>query len=78
MTRTFPDVNSNEMVRVLKKLGFELIRQCGTSHAIYRREKDGLRTTIPIHVKKSLKRKTIKAICKDAKITIDELKEFLG
>ncbi len=39
MTSTFPDVNSDEMVKVLKKLGFELIRQSGTSHAIYRREK---------------------------------------
>ena len=73
----FPDVNSNEIVKVLEKLGFKFIRQSGTSHAIYFRVSDKRRTTIPIHGKKSLKRKTIKAICKDADININELNDML-
>jgi len=77
MTSTFPDVNSKQMTKVVKKLGFEFVRQSGTSHAIYRRNTDGLRTTIPIHGKKSLKRKTIKAICKDIGITVAELSDLL-
>lgn len=77
MTTFFPDINSNQMIKLLKKLEFEFSRQCGTSHAIYRRESDGSRTTVPTHGKKSLKRKTIKSICKDAKITIEELRQLL-
>ena len=73
----FPDVNSNQIVRVVVDLGFRFIRQSGTSHAIYFRESDNRRTTIPIHGKKSLKRKTIKAICRDVDITITELRELL-
>jgi len=73
----FPDVNSNRMVRVVENLGFGFVRQSGTSHAIYFRESDNRRTTIPTHGKKSLKRKTIKAICRDIDITIKELIELL-
>lgn len=77
MTNVFPDINSKQFVKIIEKLGFELIRQSGSSHAIYRRSNDGRRTTIPIHGNKSLKRKTIKSICKDVGISIDQLKELL-
>jgi predicted RNA binding protein YcfA (HicA-like mRNA interferase family) len=77
MTSIFPDVNSNQMVKIIEKLGFIFVRQTGSSHAIYRRVSDGRRTTIPIHGKKSLKRKTIKSICKDVGITMEELKNLI-
>lgn len=56
------DVNSKQIVKIAEKLGFVFSRQCGTSHAIYYRESDNRRTTIPIHGKKSLKRKTVKPL----------------
>ena len=59
MTSVFPDVNSKQIVKVVGQLGFEFVRQSGSSHAIYRRTSDNKRTTIPIHGRKSLKRKTI-------------------
>jgi len=65
------------MVKVAEELGFRLIRQRGSSHAIYMRKTDKRRTTIPIHGKKSLKRKTIKSICKDLEISINELRNLL-
>lgn len=77
MSTRFPDVNSKQIVKVVEQLGFRFIRQSGTSHAIYFREADKRRTTIPIHAKKSIKRKTIKSICRDIKITIDELRDLL-
>jgi len=46
-------------------------------NAIYFREVDRRRTTVPIHAKVSLKRKTIKAICRDIEITINELRDLL-
>jgi predicted RNA binding protein YcfA (HicA-like mRNA interferase family) len=77
MTSFFPDINSKQIIKIIEKLGFELIRQSGTSHAVYRRASDGRRTTIPVHGKKSLKRRTIKSICKDVGISIEQLKELL-
>ncbi len=77
MTSQFPDLNSKQLVKIAEKVGFKFIRQTGSSHAIYMRESDKKRTTIPIHGKKSLKRKTIKSICNDLGITIDELIELV-
>ncbi len=77
MTSQFPDLNSKQVVKVVEKAGFKFVRQSGSSHAIYMRETDKKRTTIPIHGKKSLKRKTIKSICNDLGITIDELINLL-
>lgn len=77
MTSQFPDFNSKQLVKIAEKVGFKFIRQTGSSHAIYIRESDKKRTTIPIHGKKSLKIKTIKSICNDLGITIDELIELV-
>jgi len=77
MTSQFPDLNSKQLVKIAEKVGFTLIRETGSSHAIYMRESDKRRTTIPIHGKKSLKRKTIKSICNDLGITLDELIELV-
>lgn len=77
MTSVFPDVNSKQIVKVVEQLGFEFVRQSGSSHAIYRRTSDNKRTTIPIHGRKSLKRKTIKSICKDIGVTLEKMKDLL-
>lgn len=77
MTSVFPDVNSKQIIKIVEQLKFEFVRQSGNSHAIYRRTSDNKRTTIPIHGKKSLKRKTIKSICKDIGITLEQLKNFI-
>ena len=77
MTSVFPDINSKQMIKVLELLGFEFIRQSGSSHAIYRRARDNKRTVIPIHGHRSLKKKTIKSICKDIGINLEDLKAML-
>ena len=53
MSVSFPSINSKQMVKAAEELGFRLIRQRGSSHAIYIRKTDKKRTTIPIHGKKS-------------------------
>ena len=77
MSERFPDVNSKQIIKIVEELGFKLARHAGSSHAIYFRKVDKRRTTIPIHGKKSLKRKTIKAICRDIGIDLEELKRLL-
>lgn len=77
MTKVFPDVSSTQMIKILERLEFEFVRQTGGSHAIYRRASDNRRTTVPIHEKKSLKRRTIKSICRDIGLQVDKLAKFL-
>ena len=76
MTPHFPAMTSKEVVAILKKLGFEFLRQSGSSHAIYKRASDGKRTTVPVHSSKIIKRKTLKSIIEDTGLTLDEFMQL--
>lgn len=70
MTSFFPDINSKQIIKIIEKLGYELIRQSGTSHAVYRRASDGRRTTIPVHGKKSQKEELSNQFAKMLELTL--------
>ena len=74
MSNRFPAVNYKDIIKIAKKLDFYFCRQAKGSHEIWRRDKDGRQTTIPNHGKKTIKRRTLKAILEDLKIS---LKEFI-
>ncbi len=76
MSPRFPAVTSDQVVLVLAKVGFRFKRQAGTSHAIYFRDHDRKRTTVPIHPGKIIKRKTLKSILADAGLTTSEFIEL--
>jgi len=63
-------VSSTQMGRILRHLGFELIRQKG-SHA-YFRHPDGRATVLPIHKGEDLGRGLIRTILRDIEISPDE------
>ncbi|HET9401518.1 MAG TPA: type II toxin-antitoxin system HicA family toxin [Candidatus Acidoferrales bacterium] len=63
------------MARIAETLGFVLRRQRG-SHAVYVRAADGARVVIPMHGG-DLKPKTLRAIIRDLKISIEEFQEKL-
>lgn len=76
MSPKLPVVTAKEAARVAQKLGFEFRRQTG-SHAIYVRKQDGARVVIPMHAGSTLKRKTLRGIIQDLKITVDEFQALL-
>jgi len=63
-------ISSKEMVVILKRLGFDEIRQTG-SHKLFSRRQDGRNTVLPMH-SKDLKRGLIKAILKDIGLTVED------
>lgn len=63
-------ISSKEMEAILKRLGFDEIRQTG-SHELFNRRQDGRNTVLPMH-SKDLKRGLIKAILKDIGISDEE------
>ncbi len=75
MSQKLPRVTAKDVIRVLEKKGFILVRQSG-SHKIYRNEK-GKRVTIPYHSGKILHPKILKNILVDAEITIEEFREMI-
>lgn len=58
------------MTRILRRLGFELIRQRG-SHA-YFRHSDGRATVVPMHRGEDLHRGMVRAILRDIELTPDQ------
>lgn len=70
MTPKLPVASAKDVVRVAERLGFVFRRQSG-SHAIYVRQSDHARVVIPMH-KGELKRKTLRGIVQDLKITLEE------
>ncbi len=76
MSLKLPRIKARKLVKVAKKLGFELDRQSG-SHAIYYRESDKRRIVVPIHAGKDLKLKTLYGIIKDMDLNVDEFRKLL-
>lgn len=70
-----PRITADKLIRVVEKLGFELVRQSG-SHKIYK-NKEGIRVTIPYHSKKTLHPKLVKQALKDLELTPEQLKKLL-
>jgi predicted RNA binding protein YcfA (HicA-like mRNA interferase family) len=64
-----PIISGKECVRALEKIGFYVAHQKG-SHINLRRENPFAKTVVPNH--KELKKGTLKAILKDANLTVDE------
>ncbi len=68
-----PTVKSIDIIRILKKIGFEQHRQSG-SHKIFK--KGNLRVTIPCH-SGDLKKGTVHSIIAQSGLTIDEFVKLL-
>lgn len=67
-----PRLTAKQIISILEKHGFKLVRQSG-SHKIYRNS-EGKRATVPFHDNKILHPKILKSIIKDAEIELDDLK----
>lgn len=71
-----PSTSGQELVKALKRAGFEVVSQRGSHIKIRKIEKDNRITlTIPNH--KELKQGTFRAILKQANISLDQLLKLL-
>lgn len=67
-------VSAAQMSKILRHLGFDLIRQKG-SHA-YFRHPDGRATVVPVHRGEDLGRGLIRAILRDIEVLPEEYEKF--
>jgi predicted RNA binding protein YcfA (HicA-like mRNA interferase family) len=76
MSPKLPRVGCRQLVRALKRAGFEEQRQRG-SHLHLRRASDGRRVTVPVHQGRTVPVGTLRAILRDADISVDGFHELL-
>jgi predicted RNA binding protein YcfA (HicA-like mRNA interferase family) len=69
-----PVVSGAQLIRALKRLGWETVRQRG-SHVRLRHPERRTFLVVPLH--KELKRGTLRGILKDADVSVDELRDYL-
>ncbi|MEK7449566.1 MAG: type II toxin-antitoxin system HicA family toxin [Planctomycetota bacterium] len=77
MGERFPAVTGKQIIRLIRKIGFEFYRSAKGSHEVWRRPRDGRHTIIPRHAGKIIKRKTLKSIINDTGLTIEEFRNLL-
>ena len=70
-----PRLTAREIISVLEKSGFFLVRQSG-SHMIYKNPQ-GKRATVPFHASKTLHPKVLKSILRDAELSAEDLERLL-
>lgn len=71
MSLRLPRITASQIIALLEECEFFFVRQSG-SHKIYKNIA-GKRTTVPFHSGKILHPKLLKAILKDADISIEKL-----
>lgn len=70
MTR-LPRLKGKELIRILEKLGFEVLRSRG-SHFLLRHP-DGRTTTVPVHSGEVLGPGLLRSILRDVELAVDDL-----
>ena len=70
MTPKLPRIPAKDALAAFKKVGFEQVRQSG-SHLILRNS-GGVRITLPVHASKVLHPAILRAMVRDAGLTIEE------
>lgn len=70
-----PRVTADEVMKVLERKGFSLVRQSG-SHKIYKNQ-EGKRVTVPYHAGKIIHPKVLKSILRDAGLPAERFEELL-
>ncbi len=72
-----PVLTSNEVIRGLKKAGFEFDRQAKGSHEIWYNPITKRRTTIPNHPGVEIRKGTLKAILEQAGLSLEDFLQLL-
>ena len=71
----FPTVTGAQLVKALRKLGFEVIRINGSHHFL--QHSDGRCTVVPVHRGETLGRGLLAQILRDCDLSREELQKYL-
>jgi predicted RNA binding protein YcfA (HicA-like mRNA interferase family) len=77
MSERLPSLKADEVIRALRKAGFEVTRIKGSHHMLRHRNDPSRGSVVPVHAGKDLKRSLLRKIIADAGLTVDEFKALL-
>ena len=77
MSDRLPSLNADEVIRALKKAGFEVTCIKGSHHVMRHRDDVSRGTVVPVHAGTDIKRGLLRKIIADAGLTVDEFKSLL-
>jgi predicted RNA binding protein YcfA (HicA-like mRNA interferase family) len=69
-----PRLRGTEVVRALRKAGFEVIRVRGSHHFL--RHPDGRSTVVPVHSGEQIGPGLLRAILRDCELTVRQFREL--
>ena len=72
-----PSLKADEVIRALKKAGFDVIRIKGSHHIMRHRDDPSRGTVVPVHVGRDVKRGLLRKILADCGLTVDEFSALL-
>jgi predicted RNA binding protein YcfA (HicA-like mRNA interferase family) len=76
MSEKLPRIDCQQLIQALERVGFVRKRQKG-SHLHMWREADKKRVTVPVHKGKTVPQGTLRAILRDADISVEEFLKLL-
>ena len=74
MNGKLPLLDTRELIKILNKMGFEVIRQRGSP--IYMKHKDGRCTVVPMHAGREIGRGLLKRILNEIDMSRGEFLKF--
>jgi predicted RNA binding protein YcfA (HicA-like mRNA interferase family) len=77
MTNRLPSLKALEVVRALERAGFEVVRSAGSHHRLVHRQDPRRATTVPVHKGRDLPRPMLRAIIKQAGLSVEEFARLL-
>lgn len=72
-----PVSSGRDLVRALERIGYEFLRQRGSHVTMINREL-GRTIPVPVHANRPLRPGTLRAIIRDADLTVEEFRDLLG
>lgn len=72
---SFPAVTGTQLIKALRKLGFDVVRIKGSHHFV--RHPDGRCTVVPVHRGETIGRGLLAQILRDCDLSREELQEKL-
>jgi predicted RNA binding protein YcfA (HicA-like mRNA interferase family) len=76
LSRKLPVVEGGQLVRVLERVGFHLVRVRGSAHIMHQPETNRI-VSVHVHQGRAIKRGTLSGILDDAGLTADDLRALL-
>lgn len=77
MTERLPSLKADQVIRALRRAGFEVTRIKGSHHVLRHRNGPSRGTVVPVHAGQDVKRGLLRKIIGDAGLTVEEFKALL-